>query len=136
MTKKFVMKKVTLRNRIHEILHTTHAFIVPEVIPLPRRIELTRIPIKEELNAGDITSLFKQEGAFSKKNYLTITVLPSITKIFERLMQNQMLPFIQNVLSPLLHMVLDRAMAHSMHFYVLQKPSTTLKTVDGSQGLF
>ena len=58
--------------------------------------------IREELKAGDITSLFKQEDAFSKKNYRPITVLPSVSKIFERLMQKQMLPFVQSILSPLL----------------------------------
>ena len=49
----------------------------------------------EELKAGDITSLFKQEYAFSKKGYRPITVLPSVSKSFDRLMQNQMLPFVQ-----------------------------------------
>ena len=37
-----------------------------------------------------------------KKNYRTITVLPSISKIYERMMQDQMLPFVQSFLSPLL----------------------------------
>ena len=56
----------------------------------------------EELTAGYITYLFKQEDTFSKKNYLPITVLPSVSKIFTGLMQSQMLPFIQSFLSPLL----------------------------------
>ena len=56
----------------------------------------------EEQKVGDITSPFKQEDTFSKKNYRPITVLPSVSKIFERLMQNQMLPFVQKFLSPLL----------------------------------
>ena len=63
---------------------------------------MSKSTFPEELKAGDITSLFKQEDAFSKKNYRPITVLPSVSKIFERLMQNQMLPFVQSILSPLL----------------------------------
>ena len=56
----------------------------------------------KELKAGDISSLFKKEDAFMKKNYRPITVLPSVSKIYERMMQDQMLPFVQSFLSPLL----------------------------------
>ena len=48
----------------------------------------------KELKAGDISSLFKKEDAFTKKNYRPITVLPSVSKIYERLVQDQMLPFV------------------------------------------
>ena len=37
-----------------------------------------------------------------KKNYRPITVLPSVSKIYERLVQDQMLPFVQSFLSSLL----------------------------------
>ena len=57
---------------------------------------LSKCTFPEELKAGDITSLFKQEDAFSKKNYRPITVLPSVSKILKRLMHNQMLPFVQS----------------------------------------
>ena len=63
---------------------------------------MSKCTFPEELKTGDIASLFKQEDAFSKKNYRPITVLPSVSKIFERLMQNQMLPFVRKFLSPLL----------------------------------
>ena len=56
----------------------------------------------KELKAGDINSLFKNEDAFIKKNYRPITVLSSVAKIYERMMQDQMLPFVQSFLSPLL----------------------------------
>ena len=56
----------------------------------------------KELKAGDIISLFKKEDAFTKKNYGPITVLPSVSKIYERLMQDQKLPFVQSFLSSLL----------------------------------
>ena len=63
---------------------------------------MTKNTFPQELKAGDITSLFKKDDAFSKKNYRPITVLPSVSKIFERLMQNQMLPFTERFMSPLL----------------------------------
>ena len=39
-----------------------------------------------ELKSGDISSLFKKDDAFNKKNYRPITVHSSVSKIFERLM--------------------------------------------------
>ena len=39
---------------------------------------MSKSTFPEELKAGDITSLFKQGDAFSKKNYRPITVLPSV----------------------------------------------------------
>ena len=55
-----------------------------------------------ELKAGDISSLFKKDDAFSKKNFRPITVLSSVSKIFERLMYEQVMPFVECFLSPLL----------------------------------
>ena len=37
-----------------------------------------------ELKAGDISSLFIKDDAFSKKSFRPITVLSSVSKIFER----------------------------------------------------
>ena len=54
----------------------------------------------DELKSGDITALFKQNDAFDKKNYRQITVLPSVSKIFERLMYEQMYSFVERFLSP------------------------------------
>ena len=56
----------------------------------------------KELKARNISSLFKKEDAFMRRNYRPITVLPSVSKIYERMMQDQMLPFVQSFLSPLL----------------------------------
>ena len=63
---------------------------------------LSKGTFPKELKAGDISSLFKKEDAFTKKNYRPITVLPSVSKIYERLVQDQMLPFVQSFLSSLL----------------------------------
>ena len=54
----------------------------------------------DELKAGDITALFKQNDAFDKKNYQQITAVPSSCKIFERLMYEQMYPVVEHFLSP------------------------------------
>ena len=53
-----------------------------------------------ELKDGDVSALFKNSDSFHKKNYRPITVLPSVSKVFERLLVNQMLPFVNKFLSP------------------------------------
>ena len=63
-----------------------------------KNLSESRFP--DELKAGDITVLFKQNDAFDKKSYRQITVLPSVSKIFERLMYEQMYPFVERFLSP------------------------------------
>ena len=55
-----------------------------------------------KLKDGDVSSLFKKDDAFCKKNYRPITVLPATSKIFERLLYDQVMPFAANFLSSLL----------------------------------
>ena len=53
-----------------------------------------------EMKDGDASALFKNNDSFHKKNYRPITVLPSVSKVIERLLANQMLPFVSKFLSP------------------------------------
>ena len=55
-----------------------------------------------KLKDGDVSSLFKKDDAFCKKNYMPITVLPATSKIFERLLYDQVMPFAGNFSSSLL----------------------------------
>ena len=55
-----------------------------------------------ELKAGEITSLFKKDDASLKKNFRPITVLPAVSKVFERLMHSQLMQFTDSFLSILL----------------------------------
>ncbi len=45
----------------------------------------------DEKKDSDISALFKNSDSFKKKNYRPIIVLPSVSKVFERLLANQML---------------------------------------------
>ena len=56
----------------------------------------------KELKAGEISSLFKSLDAFLKKNYTPITVLSSVSKIYERVLENQVKSHALSFLSPLL----------------------------------
>ena len=54
------------------------------------------------LKYGNISPIFKKGDNTKKENYRPISILPSISKIFERLMFQQTTSFISNFLSPYL----------------------------------
>ena len=55
-----------------------------------------------ELKAADITPLFKRKDPLNKENYRPVSVLPTISKIFERILFDQLTKFPNKFLSPLL----------------------------------
>ena len=63
-------------------------------------IETRNFP--ETLKKGNISSILKKGDAFDKKNYRPISILPSLSKIFERLIEKQVKPYTNPFLSPLL----------------------------------
>ena len=56
----------------------------------------------KELKDGEVSSLIKSLDAFIKKNYRPITVLSSISKVYERILEGQIEPHSISFLSPLL----------------------------------
>ena len=56
----------------------------------------------DDLKLGNITSLFKKDEATNKHNYRPITVLPVLSKVFERLLYSQMTGFANKFLVPYL----------------------------------
>ena len=63
-------------------------------------IETSNFP--ETLKKGNISSILKKGDAFDKKNYRPISILPSLSKIFERLIEKQVKPYTNSFLSSLL----------------------------------
>ena len=55
-----------------------------------------------KLKLADITHLFKKLENVCKENYRPVSLLPLVSKIFERIMQEQMIEFIGDHLSPFL----------------------------------
>ena len=55
-----------------------------------------------DLKRADVTPIFKKSDSTATKNYRPISVLPSVSKVFERLMQKQILTYIEQYLSPFL----------------------------------
>ena len=53
----------------------------------------------EELKLADITPVFKKDDATSVKNYRPVSVLPAVSKIYERVIQRQITSHIDKYLS-------------------------------------
>ena len=56
----------------------------------------------DKLKEADISSIFKKGEATLKENYRPLSVLPSTSKIYERLLKDQMIKFFDNKFSNLL----------------------------------
>ena len=55
-----------------------------------------------ELKIADITPILKKEDPLDKTNYRSTSALPTVSKIFERILFNQLQRFSNKFLSPLL----------------------------------
>ena len=55
-----------------------------------------------ELKIADITPIFKKEDPLDKTNYRPISILPTVSNIFETILFNQLKRFSNKFLSPLL----------------------------------
>ena len=56
--------------------------------------------LPDELKVADVTPVFKKGDPNSKANYRTISLLPIISKIFERVLFEQIGKFSEKILSP------------------------------------
>ena len=64
---------------------------------------------------ASVTPAFKKEDRQIKTNYRPIIVLNVISRMFERFLLNQMLPFIDNLMSSFLSAYCSRYSAHAQH---------------------
>ena len=56
----------------------------------------------DKLKLADITPVFSKNNPLEKENYRPVSVLPVVSKIFERAMQKQVTLFTKKLLSPYL----------------------------------
>ena len=63
---------------------------------------ITKGVFSDNLKLADVTPVFKKDDPFDKKNYRNVSVLPAISKIYEKLMKRQTNDYITNHLSPYL----------------------------------
>ena len=55
---------------------------------------------QDKLKLADVTPVYKKKDKTSVENYRPISVLPTFSKIFEKLIQKQITAYIENILSP------------------------------------
>ena len=56
----------------------------------------------DNMKLADITTVFKEKDPLKKENYRPVSVLSAISKNFEKLMQKQIVGYMENILSPYL----------------------------------
>ena len=61
---------------------------------------LTTRQFPSNLKMTDVTPEFKKNNPLSKENYRPVSVLPIISKVFEKLMQNQINLYVKSFLFP------------------------------------
>ena len=61
---------------------------------------ITQQSFPNNLKLADVTTVFKKEDASLLKNFRPVSVLPVVSKIYKRIMQNQILEYIDKHLSP------------------------------------
>ena len=55
-----------------------------------------------DLKLADITPIFKKEDSLNKENYRPVSILPHLSKVFERILYKQIDSFMKNKFSPYL----------------------------------
>ena len=56
----------------------------------------------DDLKLADIAPIFKKEDSLNKENYRTVSILPHLSKVFERILYKQINSFMKNKFSPYL----------------------------------
>ena len=71
----------------------------------------------DSLKEANITLIFKKDDLPDKSNYRPISILPLISKVYDRLIYNQLSVYTKCFLSQVIfHVVLERLTVHKMHF--------------------
>ena len=70
-----------------------------------------------ESKKADVTSIFKKDDFTKAKNYRPVSVLPIVSKAFERIMHKQ----ISQYISQFYHhtcLAIDKVLVHNKHLYL------------------
>ena len=61
---------------------------------------ITQKCFSNNLKLADVTPVFKKEDASLLKNHRPVSILPVVSKMYERIMHKQILEYMGNYLSP------------------------------------
>ena len=94
-------KTTTHKNIPPKILKSSYEAIVNILHRLFNKA-ITESVFPDNLKLDGVTPVFKKDDLFDKNNYTPVSFLPTISKIYEKLMQSQINNYIINHLSPYL----------------------------------
>ena len=57
------------------------------------------ITFPDKAKSAAVTPIFKSEGKTDKKNYRPVSIVNSLSKVFENVMKEQLIPYFENCLS-------------------------------------
>ena len=95
-------KKATTHNNITQKILRQSAEVTANTLQLLFNNAISNKEFSENLKLADVTPVFKEKDPLDKMNYRPVSVLPPISKLFERLMQKQINGHIKNKLFPYL----------------------------------
>ena len=96
------VKKATTHKNIPPKVLKTSAMVTAETLQRLYNPALTTEEYLSNLKNADVTPVFKKNNPLSKENCRPLSVLPVVSKVFEKLMQNQTNLRIKSFLSPYL----------------------------------
>ena len=96
------VKKATTHKNISPKVLKTSAMVTAETLQQLFNQALTTGEFPSNLKNADVTPVFKKNNQLNKENYRPVSVLPIISKVFEKLMQNQINLHIKSFLPPYL----------------------------------
>ena len=96
------VKKATTHKNIPPKVLKTSAMVTAETLLQLFKQALTTGEFPSNLKNADVTPVFKKNNLLSKESYRPFIVLPTISKVFEKLMQNQIYLHINSFLWPYL----------------------------------
>ena len=100
--KNLIVKKATTHKNIPPKVLKTSAMVTAETLLQLFKQALTTGEFPSNLKNADVTPVFKKNNLLSKESYRPFIVLPTISKVFEKLMQNQIYLHINSFLWPYL----------------------------------
>ena len=95
-------KSATFQNILAKHLKTTFGICSPKLDEIWKNI-LIKCTLPNKLKLADITPIFKSVDTTCAKNYRPVSVLPVVSKVFERIMQKQIFSHVEQYLSSYLY---------------------------------
>ena len=86
----------------------------PIKILVNKSIESSIFP--ENIKAAQVSPLFRKNNSLDKGNYKPVSVLPCISKIYERAMHDQLMDFLEKNMFTLFSQHLDLVLVAKHHF--------------------